>query len=488
MNAPRTSNPARLYLLADVLSVIAAYYTTLFIRFSNPWGEQLFTWINRTLGVRETGAVDDLFRAFYVDSAPRIISLLILVLCGLYTLRDLYADRLFLRRRSAVWTILVCNVIALVIFYTYFYLQRNVFHPRSMFVSMLFLNVGFASTLRAWLDRLLRTLRIRHGIDRWPVIVIGRNRDADRILEIIASSPEHDMALAEQLDATPGESFASLLARTRASVTRHHAQIMILADARCPLNQIMQFLELADELGIAAKILSRELDILLTRARIEGDLIHGTPLVHFAAPSSSHLYERLKRIVSSVLAALAVLALAPVMALVALAIRLSGPGPVFFMQERIGVNRKPFRMFKFRTMIHGADEQRADLESHNQSGAALFKMRNDPRITRIGRFLRRYSIDELPQLLNIVRGDMTLVGPRPLPQRDFANYYEDWHYGRHHGLPGLTCLWQVSGRSELDFSSMCILDVYYLRNQSPVLDLKILWRTIWVVLFARGAY
>ena len=115
-------------------------------------------------------------------------------------------------------------------------------------------------------------------------------------------------------------------------------------------------------------------------------------------------------------------------------------------------------------------------------------MREDPRVTPVGRLLRRFSLDELPQLLNVVRGEMTLVGPRPLPRRDFENYYEDWHYGRHGGLPGLTCLWQVSGRSDLDFHTMCILDVYYLRNQSWVLDLKIALRTVWVVLFANGAY
>jgi lipopolysaccharide/colanic/teichoic acid biosynthesis glycosyltransferase len=109
-------------------------------------------------------------------------------------------------------------------------------------------------------------------------------------------------------------------------------------------------------------------------------------------------------------------------------------------------------------------------------------------VTAVGRFLRRFSLDELPQLINVIRGEMTLVGPRPLPRRDFENYYEEWHYSRHSGMPGLTCLWQVSGRSDIDFHNMCILDVYYLRNQNWVLDLKIILKTLWVVLFAKGAY
>ncbi len=127
------------------------------------------------------------------------------------------------------------------------------------------------------------------------------------------------------------------------------------------------------------------------------------------------------------------------------------------------------------------------LESLNDADGTLFKIRNDPRITRIGQLLRKYSIDELPQLLNVVRGDMALIGPRPLPHRDYNNYYEKWHYNRHVGQQGATCLWQVSGRSDLDFETMCILDVYYLRNRTLRLDLEILLRTVCVVFCARGA-
>lgn len=488
MSFSRAYRPGRLLFVTDVLSIIAAYYTTLFIRFISPWGDQLFTWINRTLGVRETGAVDALFREFYVESAPRIIVQLILVLCTLYAFWNLYAARRFLRRRPVLWSIIVCNVIALAIFYAYFYLQRNQFHPRSIFACILLVNTVYAGALRALHDRILRHLRTSRGFDRWPVVIVGQNRDADRILDIIEDSPDRGLIPSEQLAQAEGEPFEALLDRVRHAVPGHGARLAILADARCTIGQIMEFLEMADELDIAVMILSREMDVLLTRARIESDLIHGIPLVHFAAPSTAAGYVRIKRAASAGLAVLAVLILAPVFLAVALLIRVTSRGPILFVQERIGVNHKPFAMYKFRTMIHRADEKLAELEKFNQSGAGLFKMRNDPRVTWIGQFLRRYSLDELPQLFNVVRGNMTLVGPRPLPRRDFENYYEDWHYGRHHGLPGLTCLWQVSGRSELDFHSMCILDVYYLRNQNWVMDLLILMRTVQAVLFAKGAY
>jgi lipopolysaccharide/colanic/teichoic acid biosynthesis glycosyltransferase len=139
-------------------------------------------------------------------------------------------------------------------------------------------------------------------------------------------------------------------------------------------------------------------------------------------------------------------------------------------------------------MYDRADELQAQVEEFNESGKGLFKIRNDKRVTPVGRLLRRFSLDELPQLINVLRGEMAIVGPRPLPRRDFENYYEEWHYTRHNGIPGLTCLWQISGRSDLGFHDMCILDIFYLTNRNWVLDLKIALRTFWAVLFGKGAY
>ncbi|MCE9616354.1 MAG: exopolysaccharide biosynthesis polyprenyl glycosylphosphotransferase [Lentisphaerae bacterium] len=488
MKSRRILNLGLIYFFADVIAIIGAYFTTLLLRFHSEWGDTLFTWINRTLRVRESGQVGDLFRDFYVGSAPRIILFLILVLTTLYSLWDLYAERRFLKRRPVAWNVILCNIMALAIFYAYFYLQRNLFHPRSMFATILFFNTVYTVALRATTDAVLRHLRTAHRLDLCPVVVVGRGRDADRILELMRLSPARSLFLAEQLDANPQAPFSAQLADIHAAVTRHDAGLVILADSRCSIAQIMQVLELADRLDVAVKILSRELDVLMTRASIEGDLIYSIPLVHFAAPSVARRFEHIKQLGARLLAAVAVVALSPLLIAIALLIRLTSRGPVLFIQERLGINNRPFRMFKFRTMIHDADGKRDALERHNESGPGLFKIRSDPRVTRLGRILRRYSLDELPQLFNVVMGDMTLVGPRPLPRRDFENYYAEWHYGRHNGLPGLTCLWQSSGRSDLDFHNMCVLDVYYLRNQNAVLDLKILLRTIRVVVLARGAY
>jgi lipopolysaccharide/colanic/teichoic acid biosynthesis glycosyltransferase len=172
---------------------------------------------------------------------------------------------------------------------------------------------------------------------------------------------------------------------------------------------------------------------------------------------------------------------------VALAIKLDSPGPIFYRQQRVGKHGRRFWMLKFRSMRQDADRLLDTLRAHNEASGPLFKMRRDPRITRVGRLLRRWSLDELPQLFNVLRGDMSLVGPRP-PIPAEVEEYEDWQHGRLRAVPGITGLWQVSGRSEVPFHDMVRLDLHYIRNWSLGLDLVILLRTIPAVLTSRGAY
>jgi exopolysaccharide biosynthesis polyprenyl glycosylphosphotransferase len=177
----------------------------------------------------------------------------------------------------------------------------------------------------------------------------------------------------------------------------------------------------------------------------------------------------------------------PLWLLIAMAIKLDSRGPVFYVDRRIGVGEREFGMLKFRTMVLDAPELQAGLEEANEATGALFKIRDDPRITRVGRILRRFSIDELPQLINALRGQMSLVGPRPLPLRDYE-LLEDWHRARYLVLPGMTGLWQISGRSGLSFDDLVRLDFAYLENWSVWLDISIIARTLPAVLSGRGAY
>jgi exopolysaccharide biosynthesis polyprenyl glycosylphosphotransferase len=195
----------------------------------------------------------------------------------------------------------------------------------------------------------------------------------------------------------------------------------------------------------------------------------------------------IKRVIDVMLVGVGLLALAPLIAIISLAIKLDSPGPIFYGQPRIGKNGRQFRMFKFRSMVIGADTQLAELRDHNEASGPLFKMRRDPRVTRVGRFIRRWSLDELPQLFNVLRGEMSLVGPRPPVPLEVAAY-EDWQLGRLRAVPGITGLWQVSGRSDVPFHDMVRLDLHYIRNWSLALDVEILLRTIPAVLSSRGAY
>ncbi len=197
--------------------------------------------------------------------------------------------------------------------------------------------------------------------------------------------------------------------------------------------------------------------------------------------------QTVKRIIDVTVSTMAIVALSPVLLAAAIAVKLTSPGPVFFLQERIGVNKRRFKIFKFRTMVPNAETLMAKLEDQNEATGPVFKIKNDPRITAIGKFLRKSSIDELPQLFNVLKGDMSLVGPRPLPIRDFEGFNEDWQRRRFSVKPGITCLWQVNGRSGISFEQWMRLDLQYMDEWSLWLDLKILAKTVPAVLRGSGA-
>jgi len=201
----------------------------------------------------------------------------------------------------------------------------------------------------------------------------------------------------------------------------------------------------------------------------------------------SPLYILSKRALDLVLAGILLIFTAPAMLAAALAVKLTSPGPILFRQLRAGLNGRPFVMYKFRSMFDGAHEHRWHVSSLNEVGGPVFKLRHDPRLTRVGRFLRRTSIDELPQLFNVFRGEMSLVGPRPLPLEEVRTHTAA-ERRRLQVLPGLTCLWQISGRCEIPYGEWIQLDMLYIENRDMLLDLEILLRTIPAVLSCRGAY
>ncbi|MEA5464692.1 sugar transferase [Leptothoe sp. PORK10 BA2] len=239
--------------------------------------------------------------------------------------------------------------------------------------------------------------------------------------------------------------------------------------------------------NIPLRLLPSSREMLYRRGMPE--IVAGLPTLMIETSVFQSIDYRLKRWLDYILATVAVLLLSPVFVCVSIAIRLTSPGPIFFRQDRMGLRGKVFKVWKFRTMARDAPQRQAQLEQQNQTAdGIMFKLQEDPRVTPLGQFLRRTSLDELPQLFNVLLGQMSLVGPRPLPLRDVAQF-DTWHHIRHQVLPGITGLWQVSGRSDIEtFDDAARLDLHYIDNWSLNLDLEIMVATLRIVLTGLGAY
>ena len=201
---------------------------------------------------------------------------------------------------------------------------------------------------------------------------------------------------------------------------------------------------------------------------------------------SNILYEVIKRIIDIVASFTGLILLSPLILIVSMLIKLESKGEVIFKQKRVGLNGKEFYMYKFRSMVINAEELKAELESQNEMSGPMFKIKDDPRITKIGKFIRKTSIDELPQLINVIKGDMSLVGPRPSLPKEVAKF-EPWMKERLEVKPGLTCIWQVSGRNNIDFEDWMKLDIKYVRERSFKLDIKLILKTVLVLLGDKNA-
>jgi exopolysaccharide biosynthesis polyprenyl glycosylphosphotransferase len=250
-------------------------------------------------------------------------------------------------------------------------------------------------------------------------------------------------------------------------------------------DKIIGIMRMCQRMGVTAKIVPDLFQLSMSRVGI--DAVGGIPLISIRETGMGLIDAVVKRAIDLIGGGLLTIVWLPMMGVMALLFRLDSPGPAIFTQKRIGRGGSSFVVYKFRSMFVGAEEKQQKLNGLNEAQGPIFKIRNDPRCTRVGRWLRRTSMDELPQLFNVLRGEMSLVGPRPAIPSE-VDKYQEWHKRRLEVSPGLTGLWQVSGRSELTFDEMVMLDIYYIENWAPWLDLWILLRTIPTVLFGRGAY
>jgi exopolysaccharide biosynthesis polyprenyl glycosylphosphotransferase len=346
----------------------------------------------------------------------------------------------------------------------------------------------YVSSLRVVYDRATGRLMRTAGRRRRAVLV-GTGTHIRDVAHALRDAPHSPIVVVGfiSIKALPANGLRSLgtLQDIEEVLDAERIDEVIIADPDFPQVEAVELVDRCHGRGVRVRVAPSTMEILIHRAEfVPGESV---PLFELKPPVFEGIDFVLKRTFDVVGASLLLLVLSPVLAAIWLAVRLSSRGPALYHSRRPGIGQRPFECLKFRTMYSGAERHQANLEELNEASGPLFKIREDPRMTPVGRLLRRFSLDELPQLVNVLRGEMSLVGPRPLPERDFEKLAE-WHRKRYLVLPGITGLWQVSGRSELDFDDLVHLDFLYLEHWSLALDLTILFKTIPAVFSRRGAY
>jgi exopolysaccharide biosynthesis polyprenyl glycosylphosphotransferase len=409
-----------------------------------------------------------------------------------------YQAQVWTRRRGEFWIDEVSRVgyatatgITLLIVITFF-LQPTPFSRLLWFWALVFI-VLFISVARL-LRRLILPILYQRGIGVDRVLVIGSGEVGRGVIRTLLARPDLGFqAVGYLVDGTQENNiglgripklgcYGDLAQVLQTRPQLHTVFVALPGDMH---QQSAELLRICYRYGVRAQVVPDLLQLSLNR--VEFNYMAGIPMLGVREVRISRLQRTLKRAMDLIVIAIVAVPALLLAAVIALAIKLDSPGPVLYSGERVGRNGKRFQMFKFRSMVMGADRQKRELQKFNEADGPIFKIRDDPRLTRVGRIIRRLSLDELPQLYNVLLGHMSLVGPRPPLPEEVAEY-KPWHRQRLSVIGGLTGLWQVSGRSDLTFDELCLLDIYYIENWSLALDLRILLQTIPHTLFSRGAY
>lgn len=348
-----------------------------------------------------------------------------------------------------------------------------------------FLGFGVIGTILLLAKRAFIVRKLKGGSEegryREKILLVGVPYDMKQLMERFAPEQAARIEVVEQIDIEK-QPISDLVE----SLHRHSVGRVLFAGGHVHMNRIEEAIMACEAEGVEAWLLANFIKTSIARPAF--DLFGEQPMLVFRTTPDLSWALIMKAFVDFLGALLGIIVLTPLLLLIALAVRLTSPGVVIFRQMRGGRHGAPFAMYKFRSMYSDAEQRKAELEAMNQMSGPVFKMDQDPRITPLGRFLRKYSLDELPQLLNVLMGDMSLVGPRPLPLYEVARFETAAHRRRLSVKPGLTCLWQISGRNEVqNFHDWVRLDLAYIDNWSLWLDFKILLKTIPAVFMGSGA-
>ena len=410
---------------------------------------------------------------------------LILVTFLVFAQANLYADR---ERRPGVGRIVSGLLLVVLVSLAFGLGTGHEFSTYGLAPTAFVLTAVLISVLRGSYDALTGNLLRRAGVRR-RALLVGAGEHLTHLHEMLGRRRggidyEFVGVLASEPDGVGLPLLGDLKALSRV-LANHRVDEVILADSDFSERELLETVDQAHRRGVKVRIAPKTTELLIQRA----DYIPGqsVPLFEIRSPVFAGGEWVLKRTFDLVVSVVVLIIGLPLWLLIAAGVTLTSPGPVLYRDRRIGLGEREFDMLKFRTMYADAAEHQAYLERVNEASGPLFKIRRDPRVTPLGLLLRRFSPDEVPQLLNVLRGEMSLVGPRPLPLRDYKQL-EDWHRKRSNVLPGVTGLWQISGRSNLGFDDLVRLDFYYLENWSLWMDISILAKTVPAVLSGRGAY
>jgi exopolysaccharide biosynthesis polyprenyl glycosylphosphotransferase len=452
-------------LVLDLAGVFAAIYVALMVKAVLRYGE--WAWSASYQEARQSVAFASL------------VTVLLFARSGLYASR---AERPGLSR--IVSSLFQVTVVALI----FALINGEKYSSYYIFYGTLTFAIIFIGSLR-WGYEWLSGVLLRAAGYRRRAVLVGSGHHIEEVAHALIDEVHAPVEMVGFISLTPrpnnGLRSLGRFEDLPAVLDAHRVQEVIIADPEFPQEKAVDLVDECHRRGVTVRIAPSTMEILVHRAEfVPGASV---PLFELRPPVFDGFDYAVKRSFDFIVALLLVVVLSPLLALIAIAVAVSSRGPMLYRSMRPGIGGEPFPCLKFRTMRSDADQMQADLESINEASGALFKIRQDPRLTAVGRFLRRYSLDELPQLFNVIRGQMSLVGPRPLPQRDF-DQLQEWHKKRYLVLPGMTGLWQVSGRSELDFDDLVRLDFLYLERWSVGLDLAILLKTVPAVLTRRGAF
>ncbi len=425
---------------------------------------------------------------FAIFSAFLLVWHLTFSLCGLYASR-----RLSTRRREIIDVLKATSLGTFVILFGAIVLRIVMMTPLFVFVFWLAITFGTISS-RLVMRAFLLFLRKR-GRNLREIVFVGTNRRALEFANRLAARPELGFRITGFVDEEwPGmEAFRSsdypLVCDIRGfpQFLRKSVvdEVVMTLPFRSMHDHASRIAACCEEQGVTLRVLNNIFDSKI--AHFSEEELDGDSLLTRSSGWVEGWPLFVKRVLDLIISAIAIAAVSPILLLVAILIKITSPGPILFIQKRVGLHKRPFNLYKFRTMVVGAETRMRDIEHLNEVSGPVFKIRNDPRVTPAGRLLRKTSLDELPQFFNVLKSDMSLVGPRPLPVRDYEGFSEDWQRRRFSVKPGITCLWQVRGRSSIPFDQWMELDLQYIEKWSLWLDFRILAQTIPAILKGSGA-